>query len=1166
MATSPEGEGAAPDGGSLEGSFEVSLGDGNWEAVEVSRGSIISVDLSGTSESFPPGLHALFVVLQVSVSVDRTMIAEVRSLGTGNKEMDGNFSSRFNRRGGRLHFCASKPCTEAEVENVLHITKVRVWTVSWEICPVLTAIQRRAVKKFLAVSGPEEEEEPEEGSKDREMDPTVKPKGSRAPARVPGRSKGFVPLKRPSGAFRGSRKASGDPEKEKKKKERKKEPGKEELTESSRKRLEASLAALKAKMTGMPGRSAAKPAEPIEDGSSESAVPVDSASDPEELRTGTSLRGKGAEEPRKKKDRKKVKEADGAVKRTAAMRALEASSGGIARGTQSQLVQQALVISSGEKKEKKSRSEKLSLALARILTKTLRSKKDQKEKDKKDKKKRAKKKKRQGHGSDPSSSDGETGILQQELLEVARRWEGQINRFGGRVGSPPEEEGEVETRFSLGHVGRSRQGAVGSVVYGGDTRGREFQSHGRCEADLLLPDLAKGEVGRCNAPAAGDVSSSSLHGPVEARPVVGSGGRFSGEIPLPAPECAGRELDGGPSYGAVPAGGIFRCGSFHYPEDSEACKVGSKSTRLRHQWTRERLWPWKRRQRQIRLLESRRRRSEGKEGQERKRKRTQQRWLVERESWQRRRLEGAAGDQGRPIDCGAEEGKLSDALECEWYASDSRFLRPATGLRSALAGCTSVRAAGVALCWMLVAGAFYRGAEEILLKFFGELGKDLAVRHPTSRVKITSGVFPIREGKLFHVRLFLAENSLDAILEDEECIETLAEDAWVYLCIFAVNSLAGYPAAPGVGRWSRAGEAAATAMRESVRRRLSTDVRVHPDVEGMEDDLKTKQVNYVGEEIPKCHALTLSQIIPALPPVSHGGSIDALDWLGPRSKEFLLHPDRCLLPEDSYELPRLPGKVHIEPGEKLKVAQELVSRNICRWIDLEEVHVIKGKRLLNGLFGVAKNTKLPDQRPILRVIMNLVPSNMTTHQLRGAVDKLPAITAWQSLVLDGDETLAMWQSDMSSAFYLFKIPEQWGKFLAFNIVVDGKLVGCDGSEKVALCSNVIPMGWASSVGLMQEMAEALVYAGGLHPQHQVRKGSPLPSWMSQSLKLAEETDRMWWHVYLDNFCAGERLHPSNLIPTSKGRSAIDSQSWLGQQPVCSRRKRKGKWLYRLWKS
>ena len=281
-----------------------------------------------------------------------------------------------------------------------------------------------------------------------------------------------------------------------------------------------------------------------------------------------------------------------------------------------------------------------------------------------------------------------------------------------------------------------------------------------------------------------------------------------------------------------------------------------------------------------------------------------------------------------------------------------------------------------------------------------------------------------------------------------------------------------------------------------------------------------------------------------------------IHWLSGRSREFLLHPERCLLPEGSYDLPHLPGKVHIEPQERLKVAQELVSRRICRWINYDEVHSIGGKKLLNGMFGVAKSAMLEDQRTVLRVIMNLVPSNAVTHQLQGAVDKLPAITAWQSMVLEGDETLAIWQSDMSSAFYLFKIPEVWGKFLAFNIVVNGATVGLPQFEKVALCSNVIPMGWASSVGLMQEMAEALVYGGGLSPRHQVRKGSPLPSWMNHTLKEAKESDRMWWHVYLDNFCAGERLYPSDAKLQGQECHRLAELAWTNAGVLSSEKKKK----------
>lgn len=147
-------------------------------------------------------------------------------------------------------------------------------------------------------------------------------------------------------------------------------------------------------------------------------------------------------------------------------------------------------------------------------------------------------------------------------------------------------------------------------------------------------------------------------------------------------------------------------------------------------------------------------------------------------------------------------------------------------------------------------------------------------------------------------------------------------------------------------------------LREAVRRRLLRDVSLPPDVKGMEQDMKNKLVGYAGEEISKCHPLTLAQILPALPPATHGGSINSLHWLGRRSQEFLLHPERCLLPEGSYDLPKLPGKVHIEPQERLKVAQELVSRNICRWINYDEVHTIRGQKLLNGMFGVAISLQL----------------------------------------------------------------------------------------------------------------------------------------------------------------------------------------------------------------
>ena len=500
---------------------------------------------------------------------------------------------------------------------------------------------------------------------------------------------------------------------------------------------------------------------------------------------------------------------------------------------------------------------------------------------------------------------------------------------------------------------------------------------------------------------------------------------------------------------------------------------------------------------------------------------------------------------------------MNKAKEGEWStSSDPIFLSPTSCFRRALDGCSSLRAVGLSLCWLVLAGPFCKGDDEVLKGIFSSMARDLIAKQPTSRAVRAPGVFPLKEGKLYAVREALRSSTFEECTTNQDFIQRWSEDAWIYIAMMGCNILAGHPAALGLGRWNWLESEAASAVKMAIQRRLESDVSITPDAVGMDEELKNRHIGYAGEEVSKCHPLSLKQILPSLPPKSHGGSIDSLDWLGPRSKEFLLHPERCLLPEDTFEPLALPGRVHIVSEDRLAIAQELVSRNICRWIDLEEVHVVQGRKLLNGMFGVTKPSTTDEGLPVLRVIMNLIPINKITHQLPGAVDSLPAITAWQSTVLDGEESIAVWQSDMSSAFYLFKIPEQWGKFLSFNIVLSGAEVGFPGIKKVALCSNVIPMGWSSSVGLMQEMAEALAYAGGLDRKTQVRKGTPLPNWMNQVLANADTEDRVWWHVYLDNFCAGERLFPDN--PGEQGQRCheLAENAWTAAGVLSSEKKRK----------
>ena len=74
-------------------------------------------------------------------------------------------------------------------------------------------------------------------------------------------------------------------------------------------------------------------------------------------------------------------------------------------------------------------------------------------------------------------------------------------------------------------------------------------------------------------------------------------------------------------------------------------------------------------------------------------------------------------------------------------------------------------------------------------------------------------------------------------------------------------------------------------------------------------------------------------------------------------------------------MPKLQGKVHIPPGEVDDIVNELIQRNVCDWVPLQNVMHFRGEPVLNGVFGVEKPVVLPSGKPVLWFIMNLVASN-----------------------------------------------------------------------------------------------------------------------------------------------------------------------------------------------
>ena len=302
-------------------------------------------------------------------------------------------------------------------------------------------------------------------------------------------------------------------------------------------------------------------------------------------------------------------------------------------------------------------------------------------------------------------------------------------------------------------------------------------------------------------------------------------------------------------------------------------------------------------------------------------------------------------------------------------------------------------------------------------------------------------------------------------------------DAWVFLSTKFCQQLHGGDLGFRVGPLRKVQRLCLECTRRRVEVMLKDD-HCHPiwGVREIKEELANKDIGYAGEEIGKLEKLSLEQITPSLPPPDRGGSIRLEDWLSDSTRELLRHPERLRLEDHGQTLPNLKGRVHVVEGERLSVAQILVARNVCIWRRSSEALTYRGQPVRNGLFGVRKPGKTVNEKPILRVIMNLIPTNSLFQVIAGSVHRLPSITQWGALFVGEGETVEVSQADISSAFYLFQLPSIWQCILPFNIEVTGAELGPTyvQDETYVLCAKVLPMGWHSAVGLMEEAAERLL--------------------------------------------------------------------------------------------
>ena len=285
-----------------------------------------------------------------------------------------------------------------------------------------------------------------------------------------------------------------------------------------------------------------------------------------------------------------------------------------------------------------------------------------------------------------------------------------------------------------------------------------------------------------------------------------------------------------------------------------------------------------------------------------------------------------------------------------------------------------------------------------------------------------------------------------------------------------------------------------------------------PGAADWKDKLEGVRISYQGEIVEKAQELTLEQILPGLPPVGYGGRVSITDLCEGEVRECLLDPSRVLL--EGEELPELLPtlKVMASDEEWGKICRVLMERGLIRPVD--EVAKLGDQYVENGAFGVVKpHKKTESGKDVLRLIMDFRPCNAVTRIIEGDVRSLAGAPSLQHIVLPQGTVLRVSAEDLVAAFYLFALPPEWSKLMAFQKKVAWKDLGFEkpGTTRVGAC--VLPMGWASAVGVLQHAHRRLALASplrgaGLLGELEIKRDAEFPE--------LETDGGAGWSLYLDD--------------------------------------------------
>lgn len=272
--------------------------------------------------------------------------------------------------------------------------------------------------------------------------------------------------------------------------------------------------------------------------------------------------------------------------------------------------------------------------------------------------------------------------------------------------------------------------------------------------------------------------------------------------------------------------------------------------------------------------------------------------------------------------------------------------------------------------------------------------------------------------------------------------------------------------------------------------------------------LASKKFDYSGKPVEYMEELVFEKVKPAWPKQGEAGVNSIMNYVSGETKRLLENPAELLLPFELMPEKSPRSKVRASDTEWYKLCAYAHKLGMMKVVDDNCIPRDRSGHLITNGAGAVKKEKVVGGKvqQCQRFISILVPTNAATTPIEGAQDTLPYIGTLCALMLEEDEMLYLDSEDLQSAFNLFSVPDQWLGYFAYSKKVDGQAFGLPAGKLVRPALSVVPMGWHSAVGVVQEAVRHLVFERAkVSRVTSVEKGKALPD--SKSLSV----------VYLDNF-------------------------------------------------